>query len=103
MQIRTLCVVSTAVLTMAGVGIGDTHWQVQAVNSAGAATYYKVGAMPTEDNLIVLEGVLLNNPEDMLDPTYNAPGFMVHNGRSSSRARAATMPARRPGWVRSTA
>ncbi len=56
----------------------DTHRQVQAVDSAGYATYWKVigGGIVSPENLIVLEGIVLNNPEDMLDSTYNAPGFM---------------------------
>jgi hypothetical protein len=76
MQIRTLYAAVAAVLAVTVFANADTHWQVQAVDGAGVATYYKVGAAITPENLIVLEGIVLNNPEDMLSSTFNAAGFM---------------------------
>lgn len=76
MQIRTLRAALTAVLALAAVAVGDTHWQIQAVNGAGVASHYKVDAAITPENLIILDGIVLNNPEDMLRSTYNAPGYM---------------------------
>jgi hypothetical protein len=39
-----------------------THWQFQAVDAGGEQTY-------KASDKVILEGVLLNNPADMLDPT----------------------------------
>jgi hypothetical protein len=76
MQRQWLCLALSAVVLLPARAGAETHWQVQAVNESGVATYYKVGAPVVPENLIVLEGIVLNNPEDMLDSTYNAPGFM---------------------------
>ncbi len=49
-----------------------THWQFQAVTSDGSSAFYG----PFQ---VVLEGILLNNPEEYLDPTPDptiAPWFM---------------------------
>jgi hypothetical protein len=70
------CVGLSVAVVLAAGARAETHWQVQAVNDAGEATYYKVNATVAPENLIVLQGMVLNNPEDMLDSTYNTPGFM---------------------------
>jgi hypothetical protein len=41
-----------------------THWQFQAVDAAGEQTYNNV----TGSDKVILEGILLNNPADMLNP-----------------------------------
>ncbi len=76
MRNPTFAVMLATALTVAAPAAAETHRQVQAVDAAGYATYFKVGAIPTPDNLVTLEGIVLNNPEDMLDPAYNAPGWM---------------------------
>ncbi len=62
--------VSVVVSTLALVGVGKaaptvsevTHRQLQAVNAAGEQTYNAA-------DKVILEGILLNNPADILDPT----------------------------------
>ena len=57
-----------AILVAAGVSQGDatvaqiTHRQFQAVNDSGEQTY-------TATQKVILEGIVLHNPADMLDPT----------------------------------
>lgn len=46
---------------LTGVVTGETHWNFQAVNPDGSSSY--IGDMVT------LEGIILNSPEEMLDPT----------------------------------
>ncbi|MFP4053853.1 MAG: PEP-CTERM sorting domain-containing protein [Phycisphaerae bacterium] len=46
-----------------------SHWDLQEVDAQGAPVHPLVGAAPQTENRIVLEGVVLNNWEDMLDPT----------------------------------
>jgi hypothetical protein len=51
-----------------------THWQFQAVNPDGSSSFDDNGPWQ-----VVLEGILLNNPEEFLDPTPDptiAPWFM---------------------------
>ena len=63
-------IVSAMVFTLALAGIVKagptvakvTHWEFQAVNDAGEQTY-------TATDKVILEGILLHNPADMLDPT----------------------------------
>jgi hypothetical protein len=45
-----------------------THWELQAVNSNGVGTY-------TETNKVIIKGIVLNNPEEMLVPTPGT-GYM---------------------------
>ena len=51
-----------------------THWDFQAVNADGSSSFDDAGPWQ-----VVLEGILLNNPEEWLDPTPDptvAPWFM---------------------------
>ena len=51
-----------------------THWDFQAVHADGSSSFDDTGPWQ-----VVLEGILLNNPEDWLDPTPDptvAPWFM---------------------------
>ena len=54
-----ITVMSTRVLS-------ETHSELQAVDATGQVTHPKIGADPVPANLVVLEGIVLNNPEDML-------------------------------------
>lgn len=54
----------------------ETHWELQAVDPNGNLTYEKVGADPLPANRVVVEGVCLNNPEDMLDPAMQWQVFV---------------------------
>ena len=60
--------VSVVVFVLAGVVKADptlsevTHWQFQAVDASGEQMY-------NATDKVILEGILLNNPADMLDPT----------------------------------
>jgi len=58
-----------ALLAMAGAARAETNWELQAVDANGQCTYWKVdaGAPPGPDELVVVEGICLNNPGDMLD------------------------------------
>jgi len=47
---------------LTGVVTGETHWNFQAVDSVGYTTYLTPA-------VITLEGIILNSPEEMLDPT----------------------------------
>lgn len=54
--------------------IGDTvaevtHSELQAVNSNGVATY-------DATDKVIITGIVLNNPEEMLDPTPGAPAYV---------------------------
>jgi len=46
---------------LTGVVAGETHWDFQAVNFDGSSSY--IG------DVVTLEGIILNSPEEMLDPT----------------------------------
>ena len=65
---KTLFVGMLMVLFFAIPSIAETNWELQSVDENGVPNYYKVGADPTPENLVVIEGICLNNPEDMLDP-----------------------------------
>jgi hypothetical protein len=45
-----------------------THWQLQAVNENGVGTY-------TDTDKVIITGIVLNNPEEMLDPTPGSVGM----------------------------
>ncbi|NLE28536.1 MAG: hypothetical protein GX629_02560 [Phycisphaerae bacterium] len=54
----------------------ETHWELQAVYSdgtlAGYSKYWKVGAdFGDSNNKVVITGIVLNNPEDILDTQAN--------------------------------
>ncbi|MCK4629181.1 MAG: hypothetical protein KAT56_09265 [Sedimentisphaerales bacterium] len=55
--------------SLTGIVTGETHWNFQAVDQDGYTTYF------TPD-VVTLEGIVLNSPEEMLDPTPGAPVFM---------------------------
>lgn len=55
--------------SLTGIVAGETHWNFQAVDSVGYTTYF----IP---DVVTLEGIILNSPEKMLDPTPGAPAFM---------------------------
>ena len=67
-----------AFLTAAGVSWGDatvaevTHRQFQAVNGAGEQTY-------TATQTVTLEGIVLHNPADMLNPTPDDTITQMYN------------------------
>ncbi len=69
---KSLVIGTVALLLVAAMVQAETHWEIQAVDNTGHATHLKEGATLT----VVLEGVVLNNPEDMLDPAYDAPAWM---------------------------
>jgi hypothetical protein len=67
-------------LLIAGIGafadepVPVTHWQFQAVHTDGSSSFDDDGPWQ-----VVLEGILLNNPEEFLDPTPDptiAPWYM---------------------------
>jgi len=66
------------VLAVAGVSRGDptvaqiTHRQFQAVNGSGEQTY-------TATQKVALEGIVLHNPADMLDPTADDTIAQMYN------------------------
>jgi hypothetical protein len=71
-------------LTMYSMVQAETHSELQAVDATGQVTYSKIGATPVPANLVVLEGIVLNNPEDMLDPAYQWQIFLQGEGSDTS-------------------
>lgn len=70
MRIVTVSCVSVACVVMSSLpAVSETHWEIQAVDGTGHATHPKIGAAVNPSNYIELTGILLNNPEDMLDGT----------------------------------
>ena len=68
-------------LTAAVAGQAETNWEIQAVDSTGHATYSKAGADYTNpSNRVVVEGICLNNPENMLDPSSQWQIFVQGEG-----------------------
>ncbi len=47
-----------------------THWQLQAVDQQGIATY-----SPADSDKVIVKGIVLNNPEEMLDPAPSQGGM----------------------------
>lgn len=73
MRTSRLCVVLLCVAASTGTGLAAssiTHWDLQAVDEDGAASNGLVGS----STKVVVEGVVLNNPEDMLNGTADAAG-----------------------------
>src|SRR4030043_743671 len=61
--LTTIVVLSLGVIAQAQPTVAQiTHSQFQAVNDAGEQTY-------NATNKVILEGILLHNPADMLNPT----------------------------------
>ncbi|MGD9109848.1 MAG: hypothetical protein PVG93_02800, partial [Phycisphaerales bacterium] len=46
-----------------------THWELQAVDEYGVGTY-------EDTDKVIITGIVLNNPEEMLDPTPGAPAYL---------------------------
>lgn len=46
-----------------------THWELQAVDADGEGTY-------SATDKVIITGIVLNNPEEMLDPTPGAPAYL---------------------------
>ncbi len=65
---QIMFVLSAFVLLAAAPASAETNWNLQAVDASGVSTWS--GSYP-----ITLIGVILNNPEDMLDSTYDADAF----------------------------
>jgi len=59
-------------LALAGSLWAATHTEFQAVNAAGESTY-------TAAQTVTLEGIVLNNPADMLDPTPDDANVQMYN------------------------
>ncbi|MFW6132280.1 MAG: PEP-CTERM sorting domain-containing protein [Planctomycetota bacterium] len=73
MRTLCLCVVLLCVAAFSGAASSatpTTHWDLQAVDENGAASNELVGS----ETQVMVEGVVLNNPEDMLNGTADAPG-----------------------------
>ena len=66
-NVRTMFVALLAISAVAGAQ--DLHKDIQAVDADGNPTHPKVGAAIDPANQIVLGGIVLNNPEDILDST----------------------------------
>lgn len=64
----------SAAVTAANAATAVTHWQFQAVHTDGTSSFDDNGPWQ-----VILEGIVLNNPEEYLDPTPDptiAPWFM---------------------------
>jgi len=46
-----------------------THWELQAVDEYGVGTY-------SATDKVIITGIILNNPEEILDPTPGAPAYL---------------------------
>jgi hypothetical protein len=73
-----------AAATLPSLAAAETHSQLQAVDAGGTCTYVKVGADPIPANQVVVEGICLNNPEDMLDPSLQWQVFVQGEGGDDS-------------------
>jgi hypothetical protein len=75
-DLKLVCVV---LLISSSLAFGDepllvTHWQIQAIHSDGSSSFDDSGPWK-----VALDGILLNNPEEFLDPAPDpniAPWFM---------------------------
>jgi hypothetical protein len=74
---RIIIVLVAAMLLLFAVAVrGDeptvaevTHWQLQAVDEYGVGTY-------DASDKVTITGIILNNPEEILNPTPGAPAYM---------------------------
>ena len=64
MKLATVVPLLWSVVLLAAPAIAETHWDLQAVDTDGVSTWS--GSFPLE-----VTGVILNNPEDMLDGTWD--------------------------------
>ncbi|MDY7011188.1 MAG: hypothetical protein SVV80_10625 [Planctomycetota bacterium] len=58
---------AVALLLISSPSPAETHWEIQTVDANGVGTF---------SGSATVIGVILNNHENMLDSTYNAPGWM---------------------------
>jgi len=72
---RTIILVGILSLTLIAAARGDeptiaevTHWQLQAVDADGVGTY-------DATNKVIITGIVLNNPEEILNPTPSTVGM----------------------------
>lgn len=62
-------VVATLFVLVAGAVSAQTIWELEAVDASGNATHPLVGAAaPNTENLVVVEGIALNNTAELLNP-----------------------------------
>ena len=82
MKLTSALLISVCAIVFAGgAASADTHWDLQQVDADGYPNYYKVDADYTDPaNLVVIEGICLNNPEDMLDPAFMWQIFVQGEG-----------------------
>jgi hypothetical protein len=73
---RIMVFTATLVLIFVAGAKGDdptvaevTHWELQAVDDDGEGTY-------DDTDKVIIIGIVLNNPEEMLDPTPGAPVYL---------------------------
>ncbi len=78
--VRNLPALLAVVLFLVAPLEAETHWDLQAVEADGVPIHPKVGAEPESANLVVLEGIALNNPEEMLDPASQWQVFVQGEG-----------------------
>ncbi len=67
-KVTKFVVAAIVLLLVAAPAPAETHWHLQMVDTDGTPNYYKVNADPVPANLVVVEGICLNNPEEMLNP-----------------------------------
>ena len=98
---RIMVLAATLVLIFAAGAKGDdptvaevTHQQLQAVNEDGVGTY-------TATDKVTITGIVLNNPEEMLDPTSSESG-MGGQYQFLSREKAAITQEQRFIWHKDT-
>jgi hypothetical protein len=73
---RIMVLVAAMLLFFTAAVRGDTvaevtHWQLQAVNADGVGTYNPYD----NTDKVIITGIVLNNPEEMLDPTPSTVGI----------------------------
>ncbi|MBN1763763.1 MAG: hypothetical protein JW860_00770 [Sedimentisphaerales bacterium] len=66
---KNICCILSLLLAEVNLSLADTHENFQAVLADGSSAY--TGLPP-----VTLEGIILNSPEEILDPEPNATGFM---------------------------
>ena len=60
---------AAGLLTLSAQAANDSIWDLQAVDANGQGTHAKVGADIVESNKVRVEGIALNAPGDILDPS----------------------------------
>ena len=77
---RQVTSVLAGLCMLAGTGMGETNFELQAVDEEGHCIYPKVDAPPGPDAVVVVEGICLNNPEDMVNPAFQWQIFVQGEG-----------------------